>query len=360
MAWPGKAVFDVSIMAGWAFVALFAGLIALMMVNDSVDDRNSPRLDVAQAETDGRIVTGAVKEEALSQKSAKVHTSKDDPSLSSSEAQLIDEQNRSYNPFKSKQDENAQQAQMKAILDQLKSLQREVDAFNASTKKLRDENAQLKHRLDNMTFEADSSAKELAQSGAQQVGDGRSPIVLQRVNKRGLPVPEKIDTGSTGSIAPQIKQPSLDVQRGFDPFNQEKPRTSVLVEETPFDMDLDKSGASQRPSVLLLQPESTVIETPPQVHATSYTTFGLDLGAFSSLSELRAAWKSLSIAQPKIVRSLTPLGYVSENKDRKLVLNLRLGPIPNAAYAATLCANLHARGYDCKVSVYQGQSVAQR
>ena len=38
--------------------------------------------------------------------------------------------------------------------------------------------------------------------------------------------------------------------------------------------------------------------------------------------------------------------------------HLILGPIQNAAQAATLCARFKLNGYECHVSVYQGQVLA--
>ena len=37
MARPGKSIFDVTMMAGWAFAAVLTGLVALTMVDDTDD-----------------------------------------------------------------------------------------------------------------------------------------------------------------------------------------------------------------------------------------------------------------------------------------------------------------------------------
>ncbi|MCV6603506.1 MAG: SPOR domain-containing protein, partial [Cohaesibacter sp.] len=104
-------------------------------------------------------------------------------------------------------------------------------------------------------------------------------------------------------------------------------------------------------------PVSKVVQTPTQIRPTSRTSFALNLGQFISLPELRSAWQEISDSQNQLVGDLRPATSIVEAAQNRIQLQLLLGPIQNAAEAATLCVRLKNRGYDCSVSPFQGQAL---
>ena len=389
MARPGKAVFDAGMMAGWALVAVLAGLVALTVVDDPGSRENSTV--VAALENDNaRLITGSIDRDEPGTASISKPKSKTalDPSL-------LEAQNKSFNPFSATEKE--QQAQIQKMMQQISKLQREVQAFHTSTGKLRRENQLLQHRLSRIELgDGQSSMPVRSKDRSAKAGVGmevlsRDPAPVQSGSKKQtvsvrvidlsgkkvpLPVapPEgkgqaDVDVMATGSI-PSSRDlgTTTPPSGGFDPFAK-RSSSQIQTSVQPLDMDVNAQitgvprpkpvqNSTQQTNSEVLRPQSEVIAAPIQIRRASQTSFGLDLGQFRSLSELASAWKEVSISQRSLLGDLKPLSYVSQGANRQLALNLLAGPIQNAAQAAILCANLQSNGYACKVSPYTGLAVA--
>ena len=352
MARPGKAIFDVTMMAGWAFAAVLTGLVALTMVDDTGDSARDPNVVATLDSDDARLVTGSIDQ---------MQPSDLEKTLGESEKTLVDQQNQTFNPFSKRTEINAQQLQ--DLIAELHKIKQEVGAFHVTMKRLRDENDRLKQRLAKLELDG-----PVAQSGSVRVvdlprrDDSRNPFILANGQ-----LSQPIDTQSTGSIG---ATGTLEANGGaFDPFKVDD-QPNIKVTEQPLTMDFESSapqGAQMLPkdkptehvaSDGALQPVSRVVSTPNVVRSSSQTSFGIDLGAFVSISDIRAAWQGVSASQKTLVGDLRPLSRVTELDDGRLALHLVLGPIPNAAQAASVCAQLNYANYDCSVSAYRGQSLA--
>ncbi|PLW77641.1 SPOR domain-containing protein [Cohaesibacter celericrescens] len=351
MARPGKAIFDVTMMAGWAFAAVLTGLVALTMVDTTGEPAKDSSVVAALGNDNARLVTGSLPDnQTISPESPK--------------NELVSDQNRSYNPF----DKRTQQQldEFRQVLAELKALKREVSAFHVSTKSLRNENNLLKQRLAKVELGQTTEDSHVRVVALPKRDDARSVFINAKNSSEKM-----IDLEATGSIAPVAPIPPTG--QSFDPFRQ---KTQPLVKTTvePLNMDLTVEGASgemvlpkgkpaeavSAKDAVVVRPDSEIIKTPVYSVPTSQTSFAIDLGEFLSLTDLSSAWKELSVFQRPVVGDLRPLSRVSQSKDNQLVLNLILGPIQNAAEAASLCAKLKFNGYACHVSVFQGQALASR
>ncbi len=361
MARPGKAIFDVAMMAGWAFAAVLTGLVALTMVDDTGDSATNPSVVATLGNNDSRLVTGSIDRQRPVDPLSTGSIQSNNPQI----AKQVARQNESFNPFSDQV--NRQSNQIRDVLNELRALKREVAAFHISTKRLRNENDLLRQRLVKL-----EQAKETARNPVRIVtlpkrDDSRSPFLHSADNN--MP----IDTNPTGSIAPTRQIPESGP--AFDPFKND-PQSKVKISREPLNMDLTVEGpngrmmlpktkptkrqaAAKRPPNGL-KPKSEVVPAPQQALSSSQTSFALDLGQFVSIATLDGAWNEISASQRALIGDLKPLSKVVRNSDDKLALNLIAGPIQNAAQAATLCAKLKYRGYACRVSVYQGQALASR
>ncbi|WP_321339962.1 SPOR domain-containing protein [uncultured Cohaesibacter sp.] len=360
MARPGKAVFDATMMAGWAFAAVLTGLVALTMVDDTGDSARNPNVVATLGNNDARLVTGSIDQ---------MRPSTAGNGFGESQQALVDQQNQSFNPFSKQSQTNSQLLQQ--LITEFHSLKQEVSAFHVTTTRLRDENDRLKQRLAKLELDG-----PVGQDGAVRVvdlphrDDSRNPFILANGQ-----IAQPIDTQSTGSIGANGAR--RDNDGVFDPFKTND-QPNIKITEQPLTMDLDSSasrGAQMLPrdkpvghgtgsypeqaaSDDLSQPVSQIVPSPNVVRSNSQTSFGIDLGSFVSISDIRSAWKEVSGAQKNLVGDLRPLSRVTQLTDGRLALHLVLGPIPNAAQAASVCAQLNYANYDCSVSAYRGQSLA--
>ena len=255
---PGKAVFDAGMMAGWAFVAVLTCLLALTVIDESTDPSQRSDVVVAVGSDDARLITGSV--------------DPDEPGTASirpdQNRALLDSQKQSFDPFAGNDE---QQAQMRQLLKELRSLQREVEAFHVSTTRLRQENDQLRLLLQNLEL-ADSRTAQTpsdAGAGSNKRKDGEL-IILSKENLQtkkkirvvgpgaGNPfmnlepadrsdksvsleprVTDKVvDPIATGSIpAPENPQTISSNRNEFDPFEATN-QSNVKLTVKPLDMDV--------------------------------------------------------------------------------------------------------------------------
>jgi hypothetical protein len=92
---------------------------------------------------------------------------------------------------------------------------------------------------------------------------------------------------------------------------------------------------------------------------TAQTRFGLELGAFSDLSALKAAWRRMLQQQPDLFGDLEALATVRDRGGRTELL-LVAGPFPNAADAAARCVQVEDAGMSCLPAFFLGQALAIR
>ncbi|MCT4657117.1 MAG: hypothetical protein N4A65_15060 [Cohaesibacter sp.] len=376
MARRGKTIFDASMMVGWAFVAGLTGMLALTVV-DTSNQTNLSSGDVASLERPSApIITGSIDKDepatasinhsALASGSSNLPDS-DDVASGLKPQILLEQQSASFDPFA---EDRKQQALMARLSKQLNEMQREIEAFHTTSKRLRTENLRLRQRLESLEAQNRLEAK---QKNAAASRDKRRVRVVplpgqnsQAEFKNGGAV--MVDKQATGSIRPLVP---VKPQQQFDPFSV-RPQANMQLKRAPMDLDTKSEKAASSQQVLpktkpaagvigsaqtRLSPISKIVPPPKQILTTSQTSFALNLGQFVSLPELRSAWLEIAGTQNQIIGDLRPVTSIAQGDGNRINLNLLVGPLQNAADAAALCARLKDRGYGCNVSPFQGQAL---
>jgi hypothetical protein len=91
----------------------------------------------------------------------------------------------------------------------------------------------------------------------------------------------------------------------------------------------------------------------------AHTRFGVELGVYPDLTALKAAWRTLLETRPELFGDLEALATVRDRGGRTELL-LVAGPFPNAADAASRCAQVEQAGIACLPAFYLGQALAIR
>lgn len=86
------------------------------------------------------------------------------------------------------------------------------------------------------------------------------------------------------------------------------------------------------------------------------TSFAVTLGAFSNLTEMKAAWGQLRAKHPQALSTLKPR-YVTIVVDNAPRYQLVSGPLNNALDAARICYQLQLAKRYCKQSLYLGSDL---
>ncbi len=102
--------------------------------------------------------------------------------------------------------------------------------------------------------------------------------------------------------------------------------------------------------------QTTSVEDPT---APTKTEFGIDLGRANNIEGLHQLWMAAKSRHGAALDGLRPIMSVRQpSRSGGIELRLVLGPIPNAATAARLCASL--AGQTCHPTVFDGQRLASR
>jgi hypothetical protein len=105
-------------------------------------------------------------------------------------------------------------------------------------------------------------------------------------------------------------------------------------------------------------PTTAALLDPPRLAAATGIELGLDIGAGSSLDDLRRLWSAARSQHGALLADLRPLAAVGESRPNGLGLRLVVGPFADAAGAARTCGALAEAGLPCQISIFDGQRLA--
>jgi cell division septation protein DedD len=88
--------------------------------------------------------------------------------------------------------------------------------------------------------------------------------------------------------------------------------------------------------------------------------FGIDLGGASSMEALRIHWAALKANYGPLLVGLQPLAAQHPKRPSGIMYRLVVGPLPNAAEAARLCARFPALRTGCHPAKFSGEQLAAR
>lgn len=88
--------------------------------------------------------------------------------------------------------------------------------------------------------------------------------------------------------------------------------------------------------------------------------YGVDLGGATSVAALQAAWERIRRHHASELDGLRAVIAIRDTRAGPVDLRLVVGPIGNAAAAASLCTSLTATGLSCQPTSFDGQKLALR
>jgi len=235
-------------------------------------------------------------------------------------------------------------------------LRKELIALRRTVSSIRESRNDLAVRLSLVEKKYEGFTTTLAQARPNEGRDpAQSPVRAQvRADKPMIPSDPLPLTTSTVAEKPDlpplppipVAAPSVKTTVATK-TKTKKTATPANATKTPRRVDAPLTTASI--------PKKTEPEAEPKT--IDKTSFGVDLGGFSSLSTLGKGWKDLKQSDQKaLIANLAPRASLSDRNGR-LEVRLVAGPFDNAAHAVTLCAQLQAKGRPCQPTLFVGQPV---
>jgi len=104
---------------------------------------------------------------------------------------------------------------------------------------------------------------------------------------------------------------------------------------------------------------ATVSITRPETAPTTQNDFGLDLGGGATIESVRQRWLTVKANFGPLLSGMHPLA-AREHRQGATGYRLVVGPLPNSAAAAGLCAHFNAARTTCRAVKFDGEQIAQQ
>jgi hypothetical protein len=104
---------------------------------------------------------------------------------------------------------------------------------------------------------------------------------------------------------------------------------------------------------------ATVSITRPETPPTTQNDFGLDLGGGATIESVRQRWIMVKANFGPLLSGMHPLA-AREQRQGATGYRLVVGPLPNSAAAAGLCAHFNAARTACRAVKFDGEQIAQQ
>jgi hypothetical protein len=104
---------------------------------------------------------------------------------------------------------------------------------------------------------------------------------------------------------------------------------------------------------------ATVSITRPETPPTTQNDFGLDLGGGATIESVRQRWIVVKANFGPLLSGMHPLA-AREQRQGATGYRLVVGPLPNSAAAAGLCAHFNAARTACRAVKFDGEQIAQQ
>ena len=104
--------------------------------------------------------------------------------------------------------------------------------------------------------------------------------------------------------------------------------------------------------------EQTAALVAPKADIPAATRFGIDLGSYSSVAQVRKAWTDLGTKAGRVTRGLSPLAQLGESADG-LAIRLTAGPFPTQEDAQKACHQLKWTNLPCAPGPYSGSPLGE-
>jgi hypothetical protein len=141
------------------------------------------------------------------------------------------------------------------------------------------------------------------------------------------------------------------------PGNSTMAATETPDAAAPLPPKVDLTSAQSVP--LPVARVATVSITRPDLAPTTQNDFGLDLGGGATIESVRQRWLTVKANFGPLLSGMHPLA-AREQRQGATGYRLVVGPLPNSAAAAGLCAHFNAARTACRAVKFDGEQIAQQ
>ena len=213
---------------------------------------------------------------------------------------------------------------------------------------------------------AQQAAATVSQPAAMPAETKPVRVIMPGLTAATAPPPQRVSGAPAMAPAPEVNGPEkvLELDRPTQqvaraPAEADDPVTTGSIRAPERDKLVPR--AKPRLQQVSLPPDPAPEPSPetaakPETSQLSQSRFGIDLGGYKSLTELRMGWSSFSQNNPALAGDLEPLASMSE-RDGTLEARLVVGPFVNANDAVRACAKLMSSGNLCQPTLFSGQAL---
>jgi hypothetical protein len=157
--------------------------------------------------------------------------------------------------------------------------------------------------------------------------------------------------------APSVSATTPAPASNASPGNSTMAATETPDAAAPLPPKADLTSAQSVP--LPVARVATVSITKTETAPTTQNDFGLDLGGGATIESVRQRWLTVKANFGPLLSGMHPL---AAREQRQVATGYRLvvGPLPNSAAAAGLCAHFNAARTACRAVKFDGEQIAQQ
>lgn len=160
-----------------------------------------------------------------------------------------------------------------------------------------------------------------------------------------------VTPAATPAAEPATPAPVLPPTAGIKPTFTFPPPPTLMPPQTT-------AVTGSAPTTRITDGHAASVPEPAEP-TSRITEFGIDVGADSSLDNLRKRWSTLRGSHAALLEGLRPLVGVRDGQ-KTIELRLILGPLASPGVAARYCTALSVSGVVCQPTPYEGQKLASR
>jgi hypothetical protein len=128
------------------------------------------------------------------------------------------------------------------------------------------------------------------------------------------------------------------------------------VQSVPVEREANNDAAPRNGESVPLPPMRMATATPVEAAPPSGNEIGVDLGGARSLDIMQARWAAVKANFGPLLNGLGPL-VARDTRPNMIPYRLIVGPLPNAAAAAQVCARFAASKVTCRTTKFAGDQL---
>jgi outer membrane biosynthesis protein TonB len=179
-------------------------------------------------------------------------------------------------------------------------------------------------------------------------------------------IDNKIEAKPEAKVEPKPEpkadaKPQAKVETPAEPKPEAK--ADVKAETPAAKTDAAEAAAGDKPAAVPMPPARVAALSPQATEtatdAARKSQLGVEIGGARSMEILNARWAAVKANFGPLIEGLSPL-VRHDNRPGIIPYRLIVGPLPNGAAAAELCARLHASKVACRTTPFTGDKFAHQ